>query len=90
MHGQQNINFGNAKQAKQTHQYKNNKTQLYKTNVAIWHNLRKEINILKKLCTKLALFARLYKDARPTRRKKLKQRFLLHQTDFNSKGTYKL
>jgi hypothetical protein len=30
---------------------------------------RKEINILRKLCTKLALFTRLYKDALPTKRK---------------------
>ena len=28
---------------------------------------RKEINILRKLCTKLALFTRLYKDVRSTK-----------------------
>jgi hypothetical protein len=38
MHGQQNVKFGNAKQAKQTHQYKNTKTKLHKTNAAILYN----------------------------------------------------
>jgi hypothetical protein len=37
-HGQQNIKFGNAKQAKQIRQYKNTKTKLYKTNAAVWYN----------------------------------------------------
>ena len=32
---------------------------------------RKEINVLKKLCTKLALFTRLYKNARPKNIKKI-------------------
>jgi len=32
------IKFGNAKQAKQTHQYKNIKKKLYKTNAEIWYN----------------------------------------------------
>jgi archaellum component FlaF (FlaF/FlaG flagellin family) len=35
---QQNIKFCNAKQAKQTHQYNNIKTKLYKNNAAIWYN----------------------------------------------------
>ena len=30
--------FGNAKQAKSAHQYKNIKTKLYKTNAAVWYN----------------------------------------------------
>ena len=38
MHGQQTIKFCNAKQAKQTHQYKNIKTKLYKNKAAIWYN----------------------------------------------------
>ena len=38
MHSQQNINFCTEKQAKQTHQYKNIKTKLYKNNVAFWYN----------------------------------------------------
>ena len=33
---------------------------------------RKEINILRKLCTKLALFTRLYRDARSTKHKQIK------------------
>ena len=36
MHGQQNIKIGDAKQAKQVHQYKNTKIKLYKCNAAIW------------------------------------------------------
>jgi hypothetical protein len=49
MHDQQNIKYGKAKQAKQTHQYKNIKTKLYKTNAAVWYNLRNEINMLRKI-----------------------------------------
>jgi len=37
-HGLQNIKFGDAKQAKPTHQFKTFKIKLYKTNVAIWYN----------------------------------------------------
>ena len=40
MHGQQNIKFGNAKQAKQTRHYNNIETKLNKTNAAIWYNKR--------------------------------------------------
>jgi len=58
------IKFGNAKQAKQTHQYTNIKIKLYKTNAEIWYNKTcrlkqlKPNNISIKLCTKLALFTR--------------------------------
>jgi len=58
------IKFGNAKQAKQTHQYKNIKTKLYKTNAAIWYNKTCRLKqltpkyIFITLCTKLALHAR--------------------------------
>jgi hypothetical protein len=38
MHGQQNIKFVNAQQAKQVYRYKNAKEKLYKTNAAIWYN----------------------------------------------------
>jgi hypothetical protein len=38
MHGQQNIKFCTAKQAKQIYKYKNIKTKLYKNNAAIWYN----------------------------------------------------
>ena len=38
MHGQTNIKFVNAKQAKETNQYINAKEKLYKTNAAIWYN----------------------------------------------------
>ena len=38
MHGQQNIKFCDAKQAKHVHQYKNTKIKLYKSNAAIWYN----------------------------------------------------
>jgi hypothetical protein len=38
MHGQHNIKFSNAQQAKQIHRYKNIKLKLYKTNAAIWYN----------------------------------------------------
>jgi hypothetical protein len=38
MHGQQNIKFCIAKQAKQTYKYKNIKIKLYKNNAAIWYN----------------------------------------------------
>jgi len=32
------MKFCNAKQAKQAHQYKNIKTELYKNNAVIWYN----------------------------------------------------
>jgi hypothetical protein len=38
MHGLMNIKFINAKQAKETYQYRNIKRKLYKTNAAIWYN----------------------------------------------------
>ena len=38
MHGPLNVKFINAKQAKQTYQYKNTKEKLCKTNAAIWYN----------------------------------------------------
>jgi hypothetical protein len=38
MHGQQNIKFVSAQQAKQIYQYKNTKAKLHKTNAAIWFN----------------------------------------------------
>jgi len=38
MHGSINIKFINAKQATETHAYKNTKRKLYKTNAAIWFN----------------------------------------------------
>ena len=37
MNGQQNFKIGDAKQAKQVHQYKNTKIKLYKSNAAIWY-----------------------------------------------------
>jgi hypothetical protein len=37
-HGQQNIKFCTAKQAKEIYKYKNIKTKLYKNNAAIWYN----------------------------------------------------
>ena len=36
--GPLNAKFINAKQTKQTHQYKNTKEKLYKTNAEIWYN----------------------------------------------------
>jgi hypothetical protein len=38
MHGHTNIKFVNAKQAKETYQYRHTKEKLYKTNEAIWYN----------------------------------------------------
>jgi hypothetical protein len=38
MHGQQNIKFVSAQQAKQIYQYNNTKEKLHKTNAAIWFN----------------------------------------------------
>ena len=38
MHGQQNVNICDAKQAKEVNQYKNTKIKLYKSNAAIWYN----------------------------------------------------
>jgi len=38
MHGHMNIKFVNAKQAKETYQYRNTREKLYKTNAAIWYN----------------------------------------------------
>jgi hypothetical protein len=35
MHGQKNIKFCNAEQAKQVYQYKNTEIKLYKNNAAI-------------------------------------------------------
>ena len=40
MHGQRNIKFCVAKQAKQIYKYKNIKAKLYKNNAAIWYNKR--------------------------------------------------
>jgi hypothetical protein len=39
MHGSINIQFINAKQARDVHSYKNTKRKLYKTNSAIWFNI---------------------------------------------------
>jgi len=38
MHGQPSIKICTAEQAKNIHQYKNNKLKLHKTNAAIWYN----------------------------------------------------
>jgi predicted DNA-binding ArsR family transcriptional regulator len=38
MHGNLNVKFVNAKQAKETYQYRNTKEKLYKTNAAKWYN----------------------------------------------------
>jgi hypothetical protein len=38
MHGPVNVKFTNARQAKETYQYRNIKEKLYKTNAAIWYN----------------------------------------------------
>ena len=38
MHGPLNVIFVNAKQAKETYQYRNAKEKLYKTNASIWYN----------------------------------------------------
>jgi hypothetical protein len=38
MHGNMNIKFVNAKQAKGLYQYRNTRQKLYKTNAAIWYN----------------------------------------------------
>ena len=46
MHGQQNVKICDAKQAKQVHQYKNTKKNLYKSNAAIWCN---KTSIIKQL-----------------------------------------
>ena len=40
MHGQQNVKFGDAKQAAQTYKYKNIKMKLYKNNAAVWYNMK--------------------------------------------------
>jgi len=45
---------------------------------------RKEINILRKLCTKLALFTRLYRDARSTKHKILHMSLLRDKQAINS------
>jgi hypothetical protein len=37
-HGNMNVKFINAKQAKEIYQYRNTREKLYKTNAAIWHN----------------------------------------------------
>jgi len=57
MHGQQNITICDAKQAKQTHQYKNIKTKLYKNNAAIWYNKTCRIKqLIKQLYIKLVIY----------------------------------
>ena len=38
MHGQPSVKICTAEQAKNIHQYKNNKLKLHKTNAAIWYN----------------------------------------------------
>ena len=38
MRGRLNVKFVNAKQAKETYQYKNTTEKLYKTNAAMWYN----------------------------------------------------
>jgi hypothetical protein len=38
MHGTMNLKFANAKQAKETHEYRNIKQELHKTTAAIWFN----------------------------------------------------
>jgi len=37
MHGPQNFKFVNAKEEKETYQYRDSKEKLYKTNVAVWY-----------------------------------------------------
>ena len=60
MHGQRNIKFCNAKQAKQTYQYMKTKTKLYKDIAAIWYNKicrMKQLtaNYIEELCFKLVI-----------------------------------
>jgi hypothetical protein len=38
MHGNMNVKFVNAKQAKEIYQYRNTREKLYKTNAVIWYN----------------------------------------------------
>jgi hypothetical protein len=38
MHGTMNLKFANAKQAKETYEYRNIKQKLHKTTAAIWFN----------------------------------------------------
>jgi hypothetical protein len=49
MDGHTNVKFVNAKQAKETYQYRNTKEKLYKTNTAIWYN-NSSILLLLKSC----------------------------------------
>jgi len=46
MHGPLHVKCVNAKQAKETYQYRNTKEKLYKSNAAIWYN---------KICTEKQL-----------------------------------
>jgi hypothetical protein len=57
MHGPMNIKFINAKQAKETYQYRNIKGKLYKTNAAIWYNKLgiEKMNNLTNRCISLVL-----------------------------------
>jgi hypothetical protein len=41
MHGTMNLKFANAKQAKDTYEYRNIKQKLHKTTAAIWFNIHK-------------------------------------------------
>ena len=38
MHGNMNVKFVSAKQAKKIYQYRNTRKKLYKTNAAVWYN----------------------------------------------------
>jgi hypothetical protein len=56
MHGQPSIKIRIAEQAKQLHQYKNNKLKLLKLNAAIWYNKTCKIKGLtpKYICIKVS------------------------------------
>jgi hypothetical protein len=45
MHGTLNVKFANAKQAKETYQYRNTKEKVYKTNAAWYNKICREIQL---------------------------------------------
>jgi hypothetical protein len=51
MYGSRNIEFVNAKQAKEIYTHKNTKRKLYKINAAIWYNKTCRPQKLVAVCT---------------------------------------
>jgi hypothetical protein len=64
MHGTMNLKFANAKQAKETYEYRNIKQKLHKTTAAIWFNKKCRERGINYCASGWILFVVVIADAR--------------------------